>query len=318
MKIGIIGTGAYAIAISSLLENKNYDITMWTKIESEFQNLVKTHKNENALNYVLDNKIKFTKELKEFENKDYLILVIPTKFIKETIQEFKPFYRNQEILIASKGMIEDNNIFIHEYLEKELNTNKISCLSGPSFANDIILKTPFGLTFTSKNYNSLNKWINIFSDISYLTIDKTDDILGVEICGVLKNIIAIAAGILNGMNCTPSTTIKFLVDASRDIQDLLEKLNVKKESFYTYSGIGDFLLTATSKLSRNYTLGNLIGEDKDITNYIKNTTVEGLDNLKEMKKVLEVKNIKFPIIDILYEIIYNSKEKTLLLKYLYK
>ncbi|MBR3660592.1 MAG: NAD(P)-binding domain-containing protein [Bacilli bacterium] len=317
MNIGIIGTGAYAISLSSLFENTKCNIMMWTKIESEYIELSNNYTNLIIINYKLNKKIKFTMSLEELVNhSDLLVLAIPAKFIASTISDLKIYYKNQEILIATKGMIESENCLINEYLEKTLKANKISCISGPSFAIDIIKKEPIGLTLSSSNKNSLNYVKKILQDISYLTIDETNDIIGTEICGLLKNIMAIGSGILHGMNINPSTICKFLKDASLEMQTIITNLGGYKETFLTYAGIGDYILTATSKNSRNYTFGFLIGSNDDFTSYMKNTTIEGLENLDGMYLMLKTKNIESKIINILYEIIYLKEDKNLLLNYL--
>lgn len=318
MNIGIIGCGAYAISLSTLFDNLNVNLTMWTKIEKEYHELTEKHTNLNALNYNLNQNIKYTMSLKDLSNNnDILIIVIPAGFIKSTIKELKPFYHNQQIIIASKGMIEDDNMLISEYLEKELLTNKISCLSGPTFAIDMIEKNPIGLTLASNNLDNLNYCKNIFNKIDYLTIDITNDIIGVQLCGILKNIMAIATGILNGMNINSSTKTKFFIDSSNEVKTIVEKLGGNKETFNLYAGIGDFLLTTTNLKSRNYTFGTLIGNNQDYENYKNNTTVEGVENLDGIYNLLKSKQINSKIIDILYEIIYLHKNKNLLLDYLY-
>ena len=317
MKIGIIGTGSYAIALSSILENKNLDIMMWTKLESEYKELKTNYTNLKVLNYKLNENIKFTMSLEELSNNsEILILAIPAKFVKETIIELKEYYQNQEILIATKGMIESDNLLINDFIKQYLNTNKITCISGPSFAIDIISKQPIGLTIASNNQESLKTITNIFNNISYITIDKTNDVIGTEIWGILKNIMAIGAGILNGMKINQSSVTKYLVDTSLEIQTVVDKLNGKKETFLTYAGFGDFILTNTNDKSRNYTFGKLIGENKDYKTYMKNTTIEGLENLTGIKNLLNIKNINSKIINILYEIIYLNKDKNILINYL--
>lgn len=317
MKIGIIGCGAYAIALSSILENKNFEIMMWTKLENEYQELKDNNTNLNAINYQLNKKIKFTMSLEELSNNSNLIIIaIPAKFVKQTILEFNKYYKNQELLIATKGMIESDNLLIHNFLENNLKTDKITCISGPSFASDIIKKEPIGLTIASTNVYSLNYIKNIFNNIDYLSLDTSNDIIGVELCGILKNIIAIGSGILNGMNINKSTISKFLKDSSIEIEHIINSLNGDKNTFLTYAGFGDFILTTTSDKSRNYTFGKLIGENKDYTTYMKNTTIEGLENLDGIYNLLKYKHINSKIIKVLYEIVYLSKDKTLLLDYL--
>lgn len=319
MNIGIIGTGAYAIALASILENKNLNITMWTKMEHEYKELIEKHTNTKCLNYKLDNNIKFTLDLDELvKDKDYIILALPAPFVNQTIKSLKEKITNQRILIATKGIEPDNNLLIHDYLEQTLNTNKIACISGPSFAKDIIKKEALGLTLASLNHDTLNSFSELFKDIPYLKVELIDDIIGCELCGTIKNIMAIFAGILEGINANSSTRAKFIVEASYDIQNTIELLGGKKETFYSYAGLGDLILTATSVESRNYTFGKLIGENKDFKTYQKNTTVEGIDSLKNIKKMLDKKNLNSKIVDILYKVIFENESKDIILTFLKK
>ena len=317
MKLGIIGTGAYAIALTSLLEEKNFSTIMWTKLENEYNELTNNHTNLSIIDYKLKSNISFTMNLEELSDKSRAIIIaIPAKFLKETIKELKPFYHNQPILIATKGMVKENNLLIHEYLQKELNTNNIACISGPSFAKDIILKQPIGLTIGSNDLNTLNYFYNIFSNISNLSIEKVNDIISIELFGIFKNIIAIGSGILNGMNINPSTITKFLYDASLDIKDIIKKLDKDINTFYTYAGFGDYLLTTTSNESRNYTFGYLIGKNENYDDYKNKTTIEGLDNLDTIINYLNSKNIKFNLLNLLNYIINKKQNKEELINYL--
>ena len=317
MKLGIIGTGAYAIALTSLLEEKNFSTIMWTKLENEYNELTNNHTNLSIIDYKIKSNISFTMNLEELSDKSRAIIIaIPAKFLKETIKELKPFYHNQPILIATKGMIKENNLLIHEYLQKELNTNNIACISGPSFAKDIILKQPIGLTIGSNDLNTLNYFYNIFSNISNLSIEKVNDIISIELFGIFKNIIAIGSGILNGMNINPSTITKFLYDASLDIKDIIKKLDKDINTFYTYAGFGDYLLTTTSNESRNYTFGYLIGKNENYDDYKNKTTIEGLDNLDTIINYLNSKNIKFNLLNLLNYIINKKQNKEELINYL--
>ncbi len=317
MNVGIIGTGAYAIAIASILENKNVNIMMWTALKEEYQELSKTFRNSKALDFKLNQNTKFTMDIvKLLEENETIILAIPAKFLNSTIALMKNNINNHQILIATKGIEDQENILIHEYLEKELKTKNITCISGPSFAREVIKKEPMGLTLASQNQSSLDYFSNLFSDIPYLTIDKTNDIIGCELCGILKNVIAIFSGILDGLDVNSSTNAKFLVDASKDIQKVILFFGGKSETFTTYAGIGDLILTCTSVKSRNFTFGKLIGEGKDFKSYQKVTTIEGLENLKAIHALFAKNNIKFGIVNILYEIIYLNKPKEIIYTYL--
>ncbi len=317
MNIGIIGTGAFAIALASILENKNVNITMWTAINSEYEELVSTHQNKKALEYVLDNKINFTMNIKDLvEQNDTIILAIPAKFLDTTVNSMKEYVNNQQILIATKGIEGKSQLLIHEYLKRELNTTNITSISGPSFAKEVVKKEPLGLTLASENKESLDYFANLFKDITYLTIQKCDDIIGCELCGILKNIIAIFSGILDGLQVNSSTNAKFLVDASLDIQKVIHYFGGKKETITTYAGMGDLILTCTSVKSRNYTFGKLIGEGKDFNSYKQVTTIEGLENLNAIYKLFKLNNIKSDIVDMLYRIIYLNEPKEIIYDYL--
>lgn len=317
MNIGIIGTGAYAIDLSSILENKNINITMWTILDKEYKDLTTNHTNLNVIDYKLHKRIKFTTDIKKLvlEN-DLFILAVPAKFVKSTVDLFEEYYTEQDILIATKGVEANSKLLIHDYLNKELKTDKIAYISGPSFAKDIVKREPLGLTLASKNESTLNIFKELFSGINYLTIEPIIDISGCELYGVLENIMAIVSGILGGMNETDSTCSKFLVDANLEIQKIIKRFDGLETIFYTYAGLGDLILTCSSKNSRNYAFGFLIGSNGDFETYKKNTTVEGIENLYTIYEMLKEKNIKSEIIDILHEIVYFGKLKELIIIYL--
>lgn len=317
MKLGIIGTGAYAIALTSILEEKNFSTIMWTKLENEYNELTNKHTNSSIIDYKLSNNIVFTMSLKELSDESRaIILVIPTKFLKDTIKELKLYYHNQPILIATKGMVKEDNLLIHEYIKKELKTNNIACISGPSFAKDVILKQPIGLTIGSNDINTINYFYNIFDNINNLSIEKTNDITCIELFGIFKNIIAIGSGILNGMNITPSTITKYLYDASIEIKNIIKELNKDDNTFYSYAGFGDYILTTTSKESRNYTFGYLIGKNENYDDYKNKTTIEGLDNLNTIINYLNSKNLNFSLLNLLNDIINKKQNKEELINYL--
>lgn len=322
MNIGIIGTGAYAIALASILEeninSKNLNLTMWTINEDEYQELSLKYTNSRYLDYKLNKNIKFTMDLNKLvlEN-DTLILAIPAKFVHSTFETINVKMEDKKILIATKGIEPVTNELISDYLKLFYNINNITCISGPSFAHDIIKKQPIGLTIASQDKNNLNYFKDLFKT-SYIIFNETDDIIGCSLCGIVKNIMAIFSGILEGMHVNSSTKAKFMVDASKQIMEIIKKLKGKKETFYTYAGLGDLLLTATSTESRNFTFGLLIGMDKDFKTYLEETTVEGVESLKTTKIILEKNNLNSKIIDILDDVVNNCKDKNIILDFLKK
>ena len=320
MKVGIFGCGAYGLALSSILDENNCELIMWTKFAEEKENLEKQRKNETLLpNYILPNKVKLTTNVAEcIKDSDLLIIAIPTTFVSSLTKEMAPYIKNHHILIASKGIEKRNGQLISEILEENLDTSNIAVISGPTFAKDLISKMPAGLTLASKSKETM-KIVNAALQSKYLKLRCTDDIIGVEICGAIKNVIAISSGILSGLGANESSTAMLLTEAAYDMQSILKALGGEKSTILSYAGFGDLLMTSTSKKSRNYNYGILVGK-KVPTNvleeYLKNNTVEGYYTLISIYETLNNKNITIPIIDLIYDIVMLKDSPEELLTFL--
>lgn len=304
MKILIIGAGAYGLALSNVLNDKN-KITIYSSLKNEIDNLKNTHKNETLFpNITLPNNIEFTNKIENIKT-DIILIALPTNIIEQEIIKIKENIKNIPIIIASKGIYKEK--FVHEIIKEILPDNQLIVLSGPSFAKDLIEKQNITLTLAGKNIENIKQ---IFNE-EYNTIETTEDIIGTEICGTLKNIFAIGSGILEGLNKSESTKASYLTKIINEIKIIVEQFNGNKETILLSCGIGDIILTCTSKSSRNYKLGYLIGNKIDtheLEEYIKKTTIEGLNSLVEFKKIINKKHIESKTLDNIYEIIYNNKK----------
>lgn len=319
MNILILGAGAYGLALANILIDKN-KVTVYSIIEKEINDLNKTYKNEKLFpNVELSKKINFTNDIDTaIKNIDLIIIAIPTNYIEDTIKLLKNKISNDiNICIASKGINDDTNKFAYDIVENILKTKNISVLSGPSFAIDTIKKETILLTLSGNNLNEIK---NIFPE-NYIKIETTNDIVGVELSGTLKNIFAIACGILEGIDASESTKASFLTKVIKETSNIIVAFGGNKETIFLSSGIGDLILTCSSKKSRNFTLGYLIGQNTDkneIDEYLNTTTVEGLDALLSIKKLLEEKNINNELINLIYDIVNNHAKPNSLLKYIIK
>ena len=182
----------------------------------------------------------------------------------------------------------------------------------------VVKKVPIGLSIATRNVRARDMIIKAMEN-DYVKLRYTNDIVGVELCGAIKNVIAIASGMLEGMRYPTSTSAMFITESLHDIKNLIKALGGSKKTILSFAGFGDLLLTCTSSESRNYTLGVMIGEGKDrkeIDKYISNTTIEGLYTLRSVRKLLKDKKIKMPIIDLIYDIIVNGKSPNLLIEFL--
>lgn len=320
MKIGLFGTGAYGMALSSILTHNKCEVTMWTKFEDEKSNLEKTRKNEKLIpNFKIDDNIKLTTNVEEcIKDKDLLIIAIPAAFVDSLCISIKQYINKNHILIATKGIEQGTGLFINEILEKHLNTKNIAVLSGPSFAIDLVEKKPIGLSIASKKPETILLAKQALQN-EYIKLRDTNDVIGVEICGAIKNVIALSSGMLEGLHANDSTKAMLITEAMNDMEEILAAFGGNKRTVLSYAGIGDLLLTCTSVKSRNYSFGKLLGERPSrevIDNYLNNTTVEGYYTLESIYQLLKDKEVSIPIIDLIYEIAVKGKNPELLLKFL--
>ena len=320
MKVGLFGCGAYGIAISSILSDNKCDITMWTRFEEEKVKLEKTRVNERLMpNYKIPEDVKFTTSVKEcIQDKDLLIIAIPAAFVDDLAKAMKPYIKDNHILIATKGIEQDTGLFINQILEKYLDTTNIAVMSGPSFAVDIITRMPAGLSLASKKIKT-RELAKAALQNKNIKLRETRDVIGVEICGSIKNVIALSAGMLDGMKANDSTKAMFLTEAMHDMEEILESFGAMRRTVTSFSGIGDLFLTCTSTKSRNFSFGKLIGEKRskeELDEYLKNTTVEGFYTLESIYKLLKNKKVSIPIIDLIYDIAVEGKNPEELLTFL--
>jgi len=307
MKILIMGAGAYGLALANILSDKN-EVTVYSSIKEEIENLKATRKNERLFkDVILPEKIKYTDEIEESE---IIVIALPSKIIKQELEKQKEKLKNKIIILASKGITQSK--FLHEIVKETLDTENIYVISGPSFAKDVIEKQEITLTLAGKEKEKIK---NIFNN-EYIKIEETEDIIGTEICGALKNTFAIGAGILEGLDASESTKAAFLTKTVNDIKKIIKIFGGNENTILQACGIGDIILTCTSKSSRNYTLGYMLGKNMNTKEYLETTTVEGITTLLEFKQVLEQKNIKIKIINIIYDIIYNNTEPNKIIKYM--
>lgn len=320
MKVTILGTGAYGLALSKILvENKN-EVVMWTTFESEKNELLETKKSPKLKDFKLDDSVVITTDLEEsIRNSKLIVIAIPTAFVTDVCKDLKKYIKsNQHICIASKGIEQGTCLFIHDMIKKQIKTKYIGAISGPSFAVDLVKCVPVGLAVASKSKRTLNIIREAFVNDHFKLI-PTNDIIGIEVCGAVKNIIAIASGMIDGMGYPISTQALLITHSLHDIKAIIHALGGSKKTILSFAGFGDILLTCTSEKSRNYSFGKLIGSKatkEEIEEYKNSITVEGLYTLKSIHKLINNKKIDIPTINIIYDIVFKDEKIDKLIEYL--
>lgn len=321
MKIGLLGCGAYGLALSSIMHDNHCDITMWTRSKEEAEELTKTRCNKKKLPaYIIPEDIKITSNMEEcVSNKDLIVIAIPAAGIDNLAQMMAPYINKKDhILIATKGIEQGTGLFIHEIILKYLKTRNVAAISGPSFAVDLITKMPAGLSVAGKRRETIRR-SRIALGNSYIKLRTSSDLIGIEACGAIKNVIAIAAGMIDGLGANDSTTAMLLTEATHDMMNILQAFHAKRKTVTTFAGLGDLLLTCTSVKSRNYSFGKLVGTGKskeEIQEYLKTTTVEGYYTLESIYKLLRDKRVSIPIIDLIYDIVVKGEKPESILSFL--
>lgn len=318
MKVCVLGCGAYGTALATILDENKNDVAMWTAFEEEKLEITKSRRCSKLPGIVIPDSIKIYTDISLACNEvDMILVAVPAGAVNDTSKKIKDYIGNATVCIASKGIEQGSCKFLYDVVKENINTDDIAIISGPSFAIDVAHKVPVGLTLATTNEKAKETIIKCFSN-SHFKLRHTNDVIGTEICGAIKNVIAIASGILDGLNMPESTSALLINESIHDIKELIKELGGDGKTVLSFAGFGDLLLTATSEKSRNYTFGKLIGKgnQKEIDNYINNTTIEGLYTLDSISQLIREKNIDVPIINLVYSIIYNKEKPTELLNFL--
>lgn len=311
MKISILGAGAFGLALASIFKENNNDVTVWSRFEEEVASLREKNTNEKIKNIKLPSGIKYTSNLKDtVESSELLVIAIPAEFVDDLVKQLKTLVKKQYILIASKGIENDTFSFLEEVVRRGINTRKIAVISGPTFAIDIVKNYPVAFTLASRSWMT-REVIKKTLINSHVKVRPSRDVVGVEVCGAIKNVISIASGMIEGMNYPESTKAMFITESLHDLKNLIKALGGNKKTILTFAGFGDLLMTATSTKSRNFTFGKMLGENRpkeEIEKYKKETTIEGLYTLESIYNLIKKKKVYMPIIYLIKDIVDGKKE----------
>lgn len=308
MKICILGTGVYGIALSKVLNNNKNEISMWTNSKEEALALQKNRINPAMNDIKIDENINIDWKLsKSIKDKDVLLIAIPTKFLNSVFTKLRKKIDNKQyIIIASKGLDDDKNDFLSNTLKKFNIEKKLGFISGPTFAHDLALGDYGVVTAASENDKTLAIIEKMFENTN-IDISKSNDIYGIQLLGTVKNIMAIIMGMADSLNLSNTTHTKLLMIMLDEVKKMIVEFGGQEKTLMERAGIGDIILTCLNDQSRNYTYGMLLAKDQKKAEEFKNkNTVEGLSNLNHIKEMVDERNKSYEFINLLYEIIYNN------------
>lgn len=312
--IAIIGSGSFGCALANTLI-KNNNVKIWSFKEEEKLAINNEHRCIFIENSKLDEKIKCYTNYKEaIDASDYIFIVTPSNVIRKTLEDIKKYIQNQKIIIASKGIEKNTNKLLTEVAKEVLN-NKVGVLSGPSIAKELINDEPGMVIFASKN-NEFNEEVKDLFENTNLKIETSNDVIGTELGGALKNIVALASGILDGLNLGQNIKSVLITKGLNEMKEIGVKIGAKEDTFYGLSGLGDLIVTSLSDNSRNHTAGKILAKGKTLGE-VKNEVgmvIEGFEALEIAESLSKKHNINLPIINTLYKIIYEEKDIKTIIK----
>ncbi len=305
-KIGVLGGGVWGSALAKLLSRSKVSIFARDK---KIVNSINEHRFNPKLKYVIFNdNITATLDLTDLQNVDYLIITLPAQNIRGVLKKYSIKNKNQQIIIGSKGIEIETKLLLKDVVKEFINTENISILSGPCFSHEIIQNLPTAVTLATPNRK-------IFDEIKILFNNKnfrlyfSDDLTGCQLGGAVKNIYAIAAGIANGLNLGENAKSALITRSFVETTRLGKVLNINYNTLFGLSGLGDLILTCNSLKSRNTYFGYLIASQQNISieEHLKaQETTEGYFTVKAVKKIAEEKKINMPIMEAIYNILYDK------------
>lgn len=310
-KVGIMGAGSWGTAISWLLTNNGHEVTVWSIDAKEVEMLDREREHKSKLPGVkLQDSIRFTNEIREgIEGKDFVVLAVPSPFTRSTAQRMCPYVKEGQILVnVAKGIEEKMLMTLSEQIEEEVPQADVAVLSGPSHAEEVGKGLPTTCVVGAKTRETAEYLQKAFMS-EVFRVYTSPDIKGIELGGSLKNVIALAAGIADGLGYGDNTKAALITRGIAEIARLGVKMGGKIETFTGLTGIGDLIVTCASVHSRNRKAGYLIGQGRTMQEAMDEVkmVVEGVYSAKAAKQLAGQYQISMPIVEQVNQVLFEGK-----------
>lgn len=317
-KVTVLGAGSWGTALAMVLANNEHDCLLWSHREDQATEITTNHTNKKYLpDTILPTNLKATSDFQQaIQHANVIVIAVPTKAIREVCQNMLPFLAEKKLFVhVSKGIEPDSLKRISEMIAEELSedvTEAIVVLSGPSHAEEVVLKHPTTITVASENMVAAEKVQDLFMNKSF-RVYTNDDVIGVEIGAALKNVIALAAGIVDGLGYGDNAKAALITRGLAEISRLGISLGAQPYTFSGLTGMGDLIVTCTSVHSRNWRAGNMLGKGATLNTVLEEMgmVVEGVRTTKAAYQLATKQQVDMPITKALYSVLFeqvNPKE----------
>lgn len=310
-KVSVLGAGSWGTALSLLLCKNGHEVTLWSALEDEVRMLCEKREHESKLPGVrLPEDMKITADLEDsLQDPDVAVLAVPSPFTRSTAHRMAPFVKKGQIIVnVAKGVEEHTLMTLSEIISEEISQADVCVLSGPSHAEEVGKGLPTTCVVSAEKRETAEYLQGIFMSPVF-RVYTTPDILGVELGGALKNVIALAAGTADGLGYGDNTKAALITRGIAEISRLGTKMGARAETFYGLSGIGDLIVTCASVHSRNRKAGYLMGKGYTMQEAMDEVkmVVEGVYSARAAKSLAEKYQVEMPIIEEVNKVLFEDK-----------
>jgi len=312
-RVTVIGAGSWGTALAIVLADNDHQVNLWTHRKTQAEEINRTHKNKQYLDVMMPENIIAYHQLDEaINNIDAIVLAVPTKAIRDVCKQLEPILHPSTVVIHAVKGIESNTLNrISEMIAEEL-TNQlyedIVVLGGPSHAEEVAMRQPTTVTVSSENKQNLTFAQDVFMNQSF-RVYTSRDLIGTELGGALKNIIALGAGISDGLGYGDNAKAALMTRGLAEITRLAVDLGANPLTFLGLPGVGDLIVTCTSTHSRNWRAGQLLGSGYKVNDVLDHMgmVVEGINTTKAAYHLAKGQEVDMPIVTGMYDILFNEQ-----------
>lgn len=310
-KVTVVSTGSWGTALACTLDKNGYDVRLWSYLEREAEALIRDRENKEFLPGVpIPESIDITTDMSCTRGSETVVFAVPSKFVRDRARDFAPYIDEGAVVVnVAKGLEEGSLMLLSDVIKEEIPQCRTAVLSGPSHAEEVGRCLPTTCVAASEDIEAARMVQDIFMN-SYFRIYVNDDIKGVQLGGALKNLIALAAGVCDGIGFGDNAKAALMTRGLTEITRLGVKMGAKAETFSGLTGVGDLIVTCTSRHSRNRQAGILIGKGKSLDKVLEEVhmVVEGVNTAAAALALSEKYNVEMPITKEINNVLFKGKD----------